>query len=103
MALSRVIEAYEGAVLIDGTDIASVDLDSLREAIAVIPQDPAILEGTLRFNLDPSGRSSESQILAIANSVSLGDLIKRDPLGLDQQITEMGGNLSCGEKQLICI
>ena len=55
LSLSRIIEIMGGSIKVDGIDIQSVDLQSLRSKITVIPQDPTMFCGTLRFNLDPEG------------------------------------------------
>jgi len=84
-------------------DISAIGLADLREQITIIPQDPTLFEGTLRFNLDPVGEISDLDLLKMARKASLEDLINRDSKGLDQQIEDSGKNLSSGEKQLICI
>ncbi len=53
LSLSRIVEIVEGSILIDGVDISKVELAYLRSKITVIPQDPTMFTGTLRFNLDP--------------------------------------------------
>ena len=67
LALCRIIESYSGCILMDDIDISKVDLNDLRSNIAVIPQDPTIFTGTLRFNLDPTGQLSDHEIIEIAN------------------------------------
>ena len=62
LVMSRIIELTEGAVEIDGIPSASVDLKTLRKKITVIPQDPVIFSGTLKFNLDPSGTVPDAEI-----------------------------------------
>ena len=59
--------------------------------------------GTLRFNLDPEGAITDERIIDLLTDAKLHDLLDKDPLGLIQNITENGQNLSSGEKQLICI
>ena len=54
LALCRIVEADSGCILIDGQDISEISLQNLREEVAIIPQDPTLFEGTLRYNLDPS-------------------------------------------------
>lgn len=53
LALSRIIELEFGSISIDGVDISQIDLYDLRSKITVIPQDPTLFTGTLRFNIDP--------------------------------------------------
>jgi ABC-type multidrug transport system fused ATPase/permease subunit len=59
--------------------------------------------GTLRFNLDPERAITDERIIDLLTDAKLHDLLAKDPLGLNQNITENGQNLSSGEKQLICI
>jgi len=55
LALCRIVEYEAGTIQIDGAEVSKVDLETLRSKITVIPQDPVIFDGTLKFNLDPSG------------------------------------------------
>ena len=101
LAICRFLEASEGRIEIDGVDISQVGLNDLRENITVIPQDAAIFENTIRFNLDPDKQASDEQILELLNKASLINLVSRDAKGLYAGIQE--SDLSSGEKQLICI
>ena len=65
LSMSRIVELMEGKIMIDGVDIKSVQLDHLRSRITVIPQDPTIFSGTLRFNLDPEGKADAKSIIEI--------------------------------------
>lgn len=69
----------------------------------MIPQDPTMFTGTLRFNLDPEGKRSDHEILDLLNKAQLQNLIDNDPNGIDQEISENGSNLSSGERQLVSI
>lgn len=53
LALTRIVEIEKGTVTIDGLEASKVDLTQLRSKITVIPQDPVIFDGTVKFNLDP--------------------------------------------------
>lgn len=99
--MCRIIEAYSGSIIIDGVDISKLGLEQLREKITIIPQDPTLFNGTLRFNLDPQNKYSDSELLELTSQAALDKLIARDAKGLDQSIEENGQNLSSGEMQLI--
>ena len=53
MALTRIVELMGGKIEIDGVNISKLDIVDLREQITMIPQDPIMFSGTLRYNLDP--------------------------------------------------
>ena len=89
--------------MIDDVDIRSVHLDYVRSQITVIPQDPTIFTGTLRFNIDPENKVSDMRIYEVMKEAQLDDILQRDHLGIYQEIADGGSNLSSGEKQLICI
>ena len=101
LAICRFLEPSYGHIEIDGVDISEVGLADLRENITVIPQDAALFENTLRFNLDPDEQASDEQLVDLLNRASLTNLVSRDSKGLDAEIK--GSDLSSGEKQLICI
>ena len=103
LALSRIVEAASGQILIDGIDISKISLQNLREKISIIPQDPTLFEDTLKFNLDPENKATDSELIDILKLASLGNLLDRNIEGLNQKIEDKGQNLSSGEKQLICI
>jgi ABC-type multidrug transport system fused ATPase/permease subunit len=103
LCLFRILEAVEGKILIDDVDISTIGLDKLRSNLTIIPQDPALMEGTLRYNIDPLNKSNAFDILKVMKSIGFDYIVKRNNLGLNQEIAEGGSNLSVGEKQLICI
>ena len=103
LALCRIIEADSGAIFIDGVNISRISTNLLRDKITIIPQDPTLFEGTLRFNIDPHGFASDDEIIELLEQASLFSLIRRSEHGLDQHIDSRGTNLSSGEKQLIWI
>ena len=86
LALCRIVEADFGQILIDGVDISSISLKNLRGEIAIIPQDPTLFEGTLRFNLDPENAHSDIDLLNVLKQASLEYLALRDDKGLEQVI-----------------
>jgi ATP-binding cassette subfamily C (CFTR/MRP) protein 1 len=101
LSLTRIVEICDGYILIDGHNIADISLEQLRQKVTIIPQDPTLFTGSLRFNIDPENLSSDSEIKSLLFKAGLDHLSTRDLLSLE--ITENGENLSSGEKSLICI
>ncbi|XP_044719937.1 ABC transporter domain-containing protein [Hirsutella rhossiliensis] len=100
LALFRFIEARSGTVFIDGLDISKINLHSLRSRLAIIPQDPVLFSGTIRSNLDPFNDHTDEELRDCLARVHLNLNIFRD---LYSGISESGGNLSQGQRQLLCI
>lgn len=65
LSISRIVEIFEGQIFIDGVDIQKIPLDELRRRITVIPQDPTMFTGTLKFNLDPEGVVSDVEMIEL--------------------------------------
>ena len=103
LCLFRILEATEGRIMIDDVDISSIGLDKLRKNLTIIPQDPALIEGSLRYNIDPLDKYSDTDIIKVMEKIGFDYIVKRSNEGLYQEIAEGGSNLSVGEKQLICI
>ena len=101
LCLFRILEATEGKITIDDVDISTINLERLRESITVIPQEPTLIEGTLRENIDPGKKFSDLEIQNAMIEVGLEDALREKTL--NYRIVEDGINLSIGEKQLICI
>ena len=75
MALSRIVELEKGSIEIDGVDIKkSVPLRKLREQITMIPQDPTLFTGTLRYNLDPFDEQPDERIIELVKKAGLAYL-----------------------------
>lgn len=106
LTLFRLMEIDSGGCIeIDGVDIRSISLETLRGAIAIIPQDPVLFQGTLYFNLDATGNATESEAWEALRAASpdLADQFNKSPDGLNSLIQEGGKNLSAGQRQLICL
>ena len=101
-ALFRVVEIEEGAITIDGIDISTLGLRTLRSNLSIIPQDSVIFGATVRENLDPEGKVADADLHAAIKEVHLGELLERLPMGLSTVLAENGGDLSQGERQLLC-
>lgn len=100
-SIFRILEPFEGKIIIDGEDISKIGLSKLRKNLTIIPQDPCILKGTLKYNIDPLGVFKDHKIEHVLNMVGFN--YESDEKGINRQIGDQGDNLSVGEKQLICI
>ncbi|KAJ2251412.1 hypothetical protein GGI13_003854 [Coemansia sp. RSA 455] len=129
LAFLRFIEAAQGRILLDNVDISKIGLEELRRNVTIIPQDPVLFNGTIRFNLDPFGeypdelvwdalkrahlvRERGSQTTSTATSVYDGGDNTNEAgvermsgifTGLDAEIKENGQNLSLGQRQLVAL
>jgi len=118
--LLRIVELDSGCVKLDDVDIKTLGLHRLRHSITVIPQDPVLFSGTLRFNLDPLNQSaSESQLWQALERSHLSDHVARldrevassagslaggtNGSGLDTIVQEQGKNFSLGQRQQMCL
>lgn len=102
--LMRFYDVQKGEIAVDGTDIRNISRDSLRKAYGMVLQETWLFHGTVRENI-AYGKSdaSEEEIVAAARAAHAHSFIKRLPKGYDTVISESGGNLSQGQKQLLCI
>lgn len=96
LGLFRIVELHKGCILIDGIDIRCLGLHKLRKALSIIPQEPILFRGTLRFNLDPFGEYEDAFMEEILRRVNFTQ-------GLDNTVDEGGTNFSSGERQLMCV
>ena len=107
LGLFRVIEATRGTIYINNVNIKNIPIKTLRKHLSIVPQEPKIFSGTLKFNLDPIKQYSDSEINNAIEKVGLFNLMKENGRDirqkLDMELKEDGGNLSLGEKQLICL
>lgn len=129
-ALFRFLDPETGYIKIDNYDITSIDLTRLRRAITIIPQDPTLFTGTIKSNLDPYDEYSDEAIFAALRRVNLVTSEELEQqytenrngnnnygndqasvtsvninrfLDLSNEVTEGGGNLSQGQRQLMCL
>lgn len=98
-ALFRLTENsnLEGVIEIDGIDTAKIGLPELRSRISIIPQEPILFSASLRYNLDPFNKFSDSKLWNVLKEVELTEV------SLDQHVYEGGANFSVGQRQLICL
>ena len=102
LCLFRILEPFKGKIYIDDEDITTIGLNLLRTNITIIPQDPCLMEGTLKYNIDPFNKISNEKIITILKKIGF-EYTESDDKILDRKIEQNGTNLSVGEKQLICI
>lgn len=102
--LMRFYEVDSGQILIDGVDIATVSRQSLRSRIGMVLQDTWLFSGTIADNIG-YGRpgASREEIVAAAKSAYVDRFVHALPDGYDTWVSDDGGNISAGEKQLITI
>uniref|UniRef100_A0A2N9IYU1 ABC-type xenobiotic transporter n=1 Tax=Fagus sylvatica TaxID=28930 RepID=A0A2N9IYU1_FAGSY len=102
-AIFRVVEPREGSIIIDDVDICKIGLHDLRSRLSIIPQDPAMFEGTVRTNLDTLQQYSDSEIWEALDKCQLGHLVRAKEEKLDSTVIENGENWSVGQRQLFCL
>ncbi len=100
--LFRLMELERGHIVIDGVDIATIPLLSLRSTIALISQEPILFSGSIRNHLDPDGQFDDARLTASLERVGVRTLLST-PNPLDLTLIEGGNNISAGERQLLCL
>jgi ATP-binding cassette subfamily B protein len=100
--ISRFYDVQQGIVSVDGHNVKQVSIESLRRQMGIMTQDNFLFSGTIRDNIR-YGRldASDDEIIAAAKSVNAHDFIMRLEKGYDTQLSERGGGLSIGQKQLL--
>ncbi|KAG0233737.1 P-loop containing nucleoside triphosphate hydrolase protein [Mortierella sp. GBAus27b] len=108
-ALFRLVETttgnppHRGGITIDGIDISKIGMHDLREKMAIIPQEPFLFRGTLRFNLDPFSQHQDVDIWAALEAAELKRMVEGLQGGLDAVVDDNGKNFSIGERQLLSL
>lgn len=102
--LLRQHSIFEGQITIDGQNIAGITQESLREAIALVPQEPSLFHRTIKENI-AYGKpgATQEEIIAVAKKAEAHDFIMRLPLAYDTLVGERGVKLSGGQKQRVAI
>ncbi|XP_043350869.1 ATP-binding cassette sub-family C member 12 isoform X6 [Dermochelys coriacea] len=103
VALFRLVEPTAGTILIDDVDICTISLENLRTKLSVIPQDPVLFVGTVRYNLDPFGNYTDDWIWKALERTFMKETILKLPGKLQAEVVENGENFSLGERQLLCM
>ncbi|XP_065055747.1 multidrug resistance-associated protein 1-like [Rhopilema esculentum] len=103
MALFRIIEAAEGHIKIDDVNIADIGLHDLRSRLTIIPQDPVLFSGSLRFNLDPFDEHEDDAVWNALEISHLKEFVASLSGQLQENVSEGGSNFSIGQRQLMCL
>ncbi|EDW78164.1 uncharacterized protein Dwil_GK24852 [Drosophila willistoni] len=93
----------DGSIIIDKRDTQKMGLHDLRSKISIIPQEPVLFSGTMRYNLDPFDEYSDEKLWQALDEVKLKESVSELPSGLQSRITEGGTNFSVGQRQLVCL
>ncbi|WFD02890.1 hypothetical protein MOBT1_001577 [Malassezia obtusa] len=110
LAFFRFLEAEAGSITIDGIDIASLTLASLRQRLTILPQDAQLFQGTVRMNLDPFGMHDDGDMWFALQRCQLahapGHGTPRTPAAvhsLEDPVEQGGANFSAGQRQLLSL
>lgn len=102
-SLFRLVEPTEGYIIIDELNISEIGLHDLRSHLGIIPQDPTLFSGSVRFNLDPLSQHSDNQIWEVLEKCQLKETVEEKDDGLDSLVLQDGSNWSMGQRQLFCL
>ena len=115
LSFFRMVEVYQGEIIIDDVNISEISLNKLRKNMCIIPQEPTLFESSVRDNVDPLKQYSDLEIFNILEELEFFDSINirnkiyinkynKDyiQLCLNYKIKENGTNISLGNKQLLC-
>ncbi|KAI3689821.1 hypothetical protein L2E82_47791 [Cichorium intybus] len=102
-ALFRLVEPTEGKIIIDEIDITTIGLHDLRGNFGIIPQEPTLFSGSIRYNLDPLGEHSDHELWKVLEKCQLQEAIHDKKDGLDSLVVQDGSNWSLGQRQLFCL
>lgn len=100
--ISRFYDVQEGCVLIDGYDVKKVSIESLRRQMGIMTQDNFLFSGTIKDNIRYGKlNAADEEIIAAAKAVHAHEFICKLKDGYDTELSERGGGLSIGQKQLL--
>ena len=100
--ISRFYDVQDGIVRIDGQDVKTVSIESLRKQMGIMTQDQFLFSGTIKENIRYGKLdATDEEIEAAAKAVNAHEFITRLPKGYDTELSERGGGLSIGQRQLL--
>lgn len=93
-----------GCILLDGRDVRTLDAESLRRNVVLVPQQSRLFEGTIRFNVTYAARDAdEAAVWRALEAVEMADLVRSLPQGLETRVGERGASLSGGQRQRLAL
>ncbi|KAL6349327.1 hypothetical protein AAG906_033983 [Vitis piasezkii] len=109
--LFRLVEPTEGRIIIDDINISTIGLHDLRSRLGIIPQEPTLFSGSVRYNLDPLSLHTDEEIWEIVShecvkgsgKCQLRGAVQEKEEGLDSLVVQDGSNWSMGQRQLFCL
>ncbi|KAH8381999.1 hypothetical protein KR009_001320 [Drosophila setifemur] len=93
----------DGHIAIDGFETSQLGLHDLRRRISIIPQDPVLFSGSLRFNLDPFEEKTDEELWQALEAVHLKEFVSNLKDGICCRLHDCGSNFSMGQRQLVCL
>ncbi|KAI1339794.1 ABC transporter [Xylariaceae sp. FL0016] len=100
LSLLQMLQISSGHIFIDDVDISLLQCSTVRSGVNVVPQDAFLMPGTIRFNVDPSGKEVDDEITRALELVGLWQIVQEHG-GLDQEMNTEAW--SAGQKQLLCL
>jgi ABC-type multidrug transport system fused ATPase/permease subunit len=102
--IARFYDAEKGEITVDGYNVRSVTQQSLRRQIGIVPQDPILFSGTIEDNIKYGKKeATRDEVIEVAKMVGANGFISRLEKGYDAEVGQRGGNLSAGQRQLLCL
>ncbi|KAK1377127.1 ABC-type xenobiotic transporter [Heracleum sosnowskyi] len=102
-ALFRLVEPTDGKITIDDIDISKIGLHDIRSQLSIIPQDPTLFSGSVRYNIDPLFEHTDNEIWQVLEKCHLREAVQEKEEGLNSLVVQDGSNWSMGQRQLICL
>ncbi|XP_073446643.1 ATP-binding cassette sub-family C member 5-like [Dendrobates tinctorius] len=103
MTLFRLVELSGGVIIIDNVHINTIGLEDLRKNLSIIPQEPVLFVGSVRWNLDPINQYTDDEVWDALEKTHMKQHVQQLNGKLQAHVTENGGNFSVGERQLLCM
>jgi ABC-type multidrug transport system fused ATPase/permease subunit len=102
--LYRFYDPIEGSIKVDGHDLKSVKLTSLRKQMGIVLQDPFLFSGTIMDNIRYSRpAATDEEVMEVSKAIGAHEFIARLPEGYETEVKERGGRLSVGQRQLVSL